>query len=536
MAAALAIRPERNRMFGITHQLDGSPIIREPRILKVSIGAPKGRAILVFIAPNDAGDPMWKITIGYKGKGQEPKTYAYKTREEAEKAYAGFVASNQVPNCPFPRKLGFFAFTRPTVEGFEPAWDAIEAHGSKPTEIDIVFLDDDPLEGAYQMWSSSELRCKGDGVNAMRVCSMARGPQEQDLARAAMAAGEKTFPIIDGCWMKGCEYSKEKDGKPSLCKPGADLKFQLARKLKVGGTAYFHTTGFRSISQLYSALWRFRALTGGGDQSRGYLAGIPFKMVLRPYKTNHNGQAATQYGVSLEFRAETVEALQREMLEQGLRFRQALLPTGGPQRVQTRQISAPVAALPPAQADTEEIIDPGDEDEATRARAMADEFYPGADNDGEEHQPTPATVGSSAAMVTESKADELRARLQQQSANVQARNAGGAVIEAEHVTESDLPSQQPEAEERLTEAELAEWTDIEPPVEVTELPDAAQSKDGDMVRYKGANWRFFEEASAWRNIDAVVEQTTPTNQQPIEKPAAPQSKPVGRQAKGRFNF
>ncbi len=42
-----------------------------------------------------------------------------------------------------PRKIGFFTFTRPAIqdgiEVFEPDFEAIEAHGPTPTEIDIVF-------------------------------------------------------------------------------------------------------------------------------------------------------------------------------------------------------------------------------------------------------------------------------------------------------------------------------------------------------------------------------------------------------------
>ncbi len=75
-----------------------------------------------------------------------------------------------------------------------------------------------------------------------------------------------------------------------------------------------HTTGYRSISQIFSSLYRLKTLTG--DR----LAGIPLKMVLRPYRTNHNGQAATQYGISLEFRAEDVESLRRNLIDQAFSF------------------------------------------------------------------------------------------------------------------------------------------------------------------------------------------------------------------------
>ncbi len=49
-------RPIPGVLYGITHQADGSLIIREPRILKVGIGLPRGPSINVWIAP----DGKWK--------------------------------------------------------------------------------------------------------------------------------------------------------------------------------------------------------------------------------------------------------------------------------------------------------------------------------------------------------------------------------------------------------------------------------------------------------------------------------------------
>ena len=42
-------RPIPGVMFGITHETDGSLILREPRILKVGIGLPRGRALNCWI-------------------------------------------------------------------------------------------------------------------------------------------------------------------------------------------------------------------------------------------------------------------------------------------------------------------------------------------------------------------------------------------------------------------------------------------------------------------------------------------------------
>jgi hypothetical protein len=82
-------------------------------------------------------------------------------------------------------------------EMLEPDFGAIEAHGPTPTEIDVVFLDDNPFAGAYQMWSATELLCTGDGVTARRVFKLAANDAEKALAeqiREQSKGREKYFP------------------------------------------------------------------------------------------------------------------------------------------------------------------------------------------------------------------------------------------------------------------------------------------------------------------------------------------------------
>jgi hypothetical protein len=317
-------RPLPGVLFGLTHNPDGSLIIRESKILKVGIGQPKGAALSVWTQRDPSGNLAWKLTRGYSNDDGPNKktTISFATRGEAEAAFAK--ALPNAPTCKYPRKLPYFSFTRPAMvdgaEVFVPDFEAIEAHGPTPTEIDVVMLDDEPFDGAFQMWSSSELRCKGDGVHAMRVVKLATTDEQRALAKLAEDAGLRTYPIENGCATCGCPFALAtmRNGKeqPAECKPGADLKFQLAFSLRVGGVAYFHTSGRRSIQQLFSALQRIKSLTGGR------LVGIPLKMVLRPYRTNHNGQAATQYGVSLEFRAASVAALREKILANVFAFRE----------------------------------------------------------------------------------------------------------------------------------------------------------------------------------------------------------------------
>ena len=367
-------RPQPNVLYGLTHDLDGNPVVREPKLLKVGIGCLKGPAIEVFLR-----DGKWTVRTGYeRGK---IKSFDCTDRQQAQHSYAAL--RKTAPDCPYPRKLNYFTFSRQAADGtMEPDWDAIEAHGDQPSEIDVVFFSDQPLDASYAMWGSSELKCKGDGLNAERVCTMAANDEERQLAEAARAAGSKYFPIIEGCYMRGCQYAREtQQGQKTLapmCKPHADLKFQLAKNLRVGGTAYFHTTGFRSISQLFSCLYRFRCLTGGGDPGRGFLVGIPFKFVLRQFRTNHNGQAGTAYGVALEFRAETIDALVKNMVEQGLKFLTAMLAPGRPAAVAA---SAGQRMLSAASIEEEPDVADADENEAATAAAIDQEF--GADATGD---------------------------------------------------------------------------------------------------------------------------------------------------------
>jgi hypothetical protein len=355
------VRPLPGVMYGLTHEEDGTLRIREPKLLKIGIGMPKGRAITVWTSLQD-GKLLWRMTMGFKKP--DIKTASFASRQECEDAW--HQAAPSVPICPYPRKISFFTFTKPVTtengEEFVPDFDAIEAHGAVPTEIDVVFLDDNPFFGQYQMWSASELRCRGDGINAMRIASMA--PKGAEIPK-----GEKYFPILEGCWIRGCEYA----GKE--CKPGGDLKLQLAKNIRVGGTAYFHTTGFRSISQIFSSLERIKMLTNGR------LKGLPLKMLLRPYRVRpEGGKAGTQYGVSLELRSEDMEAL-RKLLVANL-------------------WQAPAIAAP------RKMIEAPEDEVPISAGAMTAEFYPDASEPDEDGADAPVI-----ATATNAKTQELGKRL-----------------------------------------------------------------------------------------------------------------------------
>ncbi len=381
-------RPDHTKMFGLTHALDGQPIVREPKLVKVSIGQAKGRALEVFIGR----DNQWNIKHGYK-KG-EIKRLGFDTREEAEEVY--WKAYEKAPVCPYPRKLGYFTFNRTGPDGlYVPDFDAIEAHGPEPGEIDIVFFDPEPFSGQYAMWSASELKCKGDGCNAERVITMAEGPEQSALAKQAKDEGKKFFPV-NVCWTNGCQYQLEtKKGNktyPSLCKPSGDLTFQLCHKITLGGSAFFHTGGYRSISQIFSSLYRIKMVTGNR------LAGIPLKLILKQFKTNNDGKAGTAYGVSLELRASDVEDLQKKMLSQGREFWAIA------NQDVTHQIDAPADNAPIEEGDSQ-----------MPAEAMAAEFYP-TEGDDEESATESDKVEEKTVSATEVLAEKLKKEKAKQKA------------------------------------------------------------------------------------------------------------------------
>ena len=408
-------RPDFSRCYGITHSPEGLPIVREPKLLKVGIGIPKGRGIHVYMTVDKSDRQVWCVAVGTNK--DNTKREAFNKRADAEAFYFDKIKS--APERKHPVKLPYFTFSRMTGDGAMVAdFDAIEAHGVMPQEIDIVFLSDSPLEAAYAMWSTAELRCKGDGLNAMRIASMATTADEK------ASIDGKYFPIVDGCATKGCRYAT---GEPPPCKPSGDLKFQLANNLRVGGTAYFHTTGYRSISQMFSALHVFRTLTGGGDPDMGRIAGIPFRFVVRPYQTKHNGQVATQYGVSLEFRAETVAALRTRMIEQASEFR-AMVGPGTP----TRQIAAP--------GDDNGIIDEDMGDESAQAAALNSEFMTATDGDEPESKPDPVIT------QTEAAKEALKARMRSRQAKPAVVTPEPEVIEAPASMAAEAPLEPPDME------------------------------------------------------------------------------------------
>jgi hypothetical protein len=300
-------RPE-NRCYGITHDLVGNPKIVEPKALKVGIGLPKGKAIHVYIDR----ESRWVIQIG-GGRDAKRTRFEKDKRRDAQRFY--YEQKRQAPERKYPERLEYFTFTHVGADGdHEPDWENIDSHGPLPTEINIVFLNEEPFSTNYQFYTTTALQCRGDGLVASRINTLAQTKEEKDLAKLAIERGEQYFPIVNGCWVNGCPYSKPTDNRPAPCRPMSRLVFQLKNDPRLGGAAVYNSAGYRSMRQIFSSIELIKAFT------RGRIAGIPITMVLRPYKVVHDGKSTKQYGVSLEYRANSALELKQTLIEHSARY------------------------------------------------------------------------------------------------------------------------------------------------------------------------------------------------------------------------
>jgi len=418
-------------MYGITHDPHtGLSIDRTPRTLKVGIGELAGKDVHVAIRGSDG---KWIVRVGKNNT-------AFDTMEQARLFYRKEKAG--APDRGFPTKLPYFTFSRVAPDGgLEPDFDAIMRHGPTPTELDVVFADDEPLTQAFEMWSAGGLNCKGDGVTALRSLSM--DPSKQNISFDG-----KTFPIVNGCAACGCEYRnptmKGNKEYPAACKPHARLAFQLVNDIRLGGKAVFDTTSFRSINNLYSSILALKRFTGGGDPECGFIAGIPLRMILRPFKTAHKTASGTMqsgkaYCVSLEFRAQGIEGIRKKILAYGSEFR-AVMTAELPEAPPVRQIAASVPE--------------GEEPEQTeveQAAAFTAEFQPGeipldAEDDEGDIETSQATGSVEAAQA-------VAARKLEEAGVIPARRDDGPETPEEHDARLERQSQEQLAAAKAREAQ-----------------------------------------------------------------------------------
>lgn len=260
-----------------------------------------------------------------------------------------------------PTKLDHFVFLRKkrTAKGveWEPDPELTKQYGSECREVRIMLIDDD-IENifptSYAWWSAIERKCWGDGARATR-----RTPERP--------GGQPWKPCGNGC--------------PELasgqCKPSGDLRFILADFPRLGSICRIHTSSYRSIRQIHSALQEIQSLTGGR------LAGLTAKLVVRPEQTAYfdpkekRKKPTTIWALSLEVDGKDMRKLAANLTENARVF------------VETRRLLGEGRVL--------EVV----EDEADQASELAPEFYAGSNGTASANnsqdgasRPGEATVGA----------------------------------------------------------------------------------------------------------------------------------------------
>jgi hypothetical protein len=214
-----------------------------------------------------------------------------------------------------PSKLDHFIFLRKGGKSleWEPDPTQMKHYGDECREVFIILLDDEienVFRTEYAWWSKTEKKCSGDGLKAWR-----RTQENPD--------GEDWKPCGDGC----------PDLEASRCKPSGDLYFILADFPRLGSVCRLHTTSYRSIRQLHSALEQIRTVTGGR------LAGIRCKLAVRPEKTSYTDasgakKSTTIFALNIELSAQDMQKLIGEMTQTAKLFDQTKKLLGNGRKVE----------------------------------------------------------------------------------------------------------------------------------------------------------------------------------------------------------
>ena len=267
-----------------------------------------------------------------------------------------------------PRRLDHFVFKRKTLRGqdliWEPAPDISKAHGEKPTELGIIFLNDDPREvfrTEYALWVPSGCKCRGELV---QIANGGGLRYEMQATRRTQKHPEgETWPgnykYVDGP-KKGQPVEPCGDGCPDLeggdCKPSGDLYFILERFPTFGAICRLHTSSYRSIRNLSNGLMQIRRLNGG------LLTGIKATLKASPERISYSDRDGTRhtsvaYILSLEIGGTDLRTLVANMTEPA-----RLLSEGRPTIEPSRGVQYVVH-----------------EADADRAEEISAEFYPHGD-------------------------------------------------------------------------------------------------------------------------------------------------------------
>jgi hypothetical protein len=243
-------------------------------------------------------------------------------------------------DCNHPTKLDHFVFLRKQKTANRVEWEVdpdLTAHyGEQCRELHIILIDDDienVFPSSYAWWTATERKCWGDGVSATR-----RTPEKP---------GGQPWQCGNGC----------QELAAGQCKPSGDLRFVLADFPRLGSVCRIHTSSYRSIRQIHSALQEIQTFTGGR------LAGITAKLTVRPDEATYfdrkekRKKTASIWALSLEVEGDDMRKLIANLTENARLFAETrkLLGSGGK---------------------VLEVV----EDEQEQAPEVAAEFYPASVN------------------------------------------------------------------------------------------------------------------------------------------------------------
>jgi len=267
-----------------------------------------------------------------------------------------------------PRRLDHFVFKRKTLRGqdvvWEPAPDISNAHGEKPVELGIIFLNDDPrevLRTEYALWGPNGCKCRGELVQIANGGGL-RYEMRATRRTQKHPEGEEwpgSYKHVDGP-KKGQPVEPCGGGCPDLehgdCKPSGDLYFILEKFPTFGAICRLHTSSYRSIRNLSNGLMQIRRLNGGS------LSGIKATLKASPEKisySDHDGTRHTSvaYILSLEIGGTDLRTLVANMTEPA-----RLLSEGRPAIELSRRVQY--------------VVPESDRD---RAKEIAGEFYPSSE-------------------------------------------------------------------------------------------------------------------------------------------------------------
>jgi hypothetical protein len=153
------------------------------------------------------------------------------------------------------------------------------------------------------------------------------------------------------------------------CKPSGDLRFILADYPRLGSICRIHTSSYRSIRQIHSALQEIQSLTGGR------LAGLTAKLVVRPEQTAYFDPKERRK------KSTTIWALSLEVDGKGMRKLAANLTENARVFVETRRLLGEGRVL--------KVV----EDEADQASELAPEFYTGSNGTARPNNSQESTNG-----------------------------------------------------------------------------------------------------------------------------------------------